>query len=223
MNKLTISRYNIKQHGKQVQALMEKYLIPTYLKRLGIKESERSNYIDVEDCLDPKSVENPKFEDVSYVAVEEKGRIVACGMNYFITKSDFQLNFIDYVKQGAENMDSPASLRHFAEHRYEVCHDLVNLFDEYNLEKLFYIESGIVVPEYRRKKLTMELFSKACHRFGEEHGILWEGMLRNQLVESGEVNPELRIPGIDGFISLKKILSHDDYFVNVAFRPPKKP
>uniref|UniRef100_A0A7M5VCW0 Uncharacterized protein n=1 Tax=Clytia hemisphaerica TaxID=252671 RepID=A0A7M5VCW0_9CNID len=222
MNKLTIYRYNIKQHAEQVQALIEKYLVPMYYKRLGIKENERSKYIHVEDCLDPKSADNPKFEDVSYVAIDENDRIVGCNMNYFVTKQDFQQNFINFVEQGAQNRENPESLRRFAKHRYEVCHNLVNLFDDYNLEKLFYIESGIVVPEYRGVKLSLEMTSKACQRFGEEHGILWEGMLQNRLVESGEANSEFNVPGIDGFVSLKKILSYDEYLVNVAFRPPKK-
>jgi len=37
---LKIIPYNIQEHGEQVQDLVNKYLIPTYLKRMGLHADE---------------------------------------------------------------------------------------------------------------------------------------------------------------------------------------
>ena len=71
MSKIQTSKTNIihkiQNHGKEVQRLVNKYLIPSYISRLGIKPEEREFYAKVEDVLDTQSAFNPKFETNSYV------------------------------------------------------------------------------------------------------------------------------------------------------------
>ena len=226
-DKLVIVPYNIKKHSTQVKFLIEKYLVPMYLNRMGITEKERSKYLTIEDCLDPESATNPKFENVSYVAIESSGRVVACYMNYFLSEQNLQSDLIDHPKAGMFDHHNPAKLRQFSEHRYEVCHDMVNLYKQYNQEILFYMETGIVIPEYRRLGITKLLTNKACKRFGQDYGILWEGMklVDNDkkcpgLQPSDEANLGLHLFGVDGFLPLKRVLSYDNYVVDVLFRPP---
>eukprot|EP00111_Clytia_hemisphaerica_P003778 TCONS_00010850-protein len=208
MHRIKVLRYNIQQHSNQVHNLVEKYLIPTYYKRLGISETERSTYMDFEDCLDPGYTQNQKFQDASYIAIEESGRIIACTMNYFVPKQTFQKVFIDSQKSVSEDNTLPDTVRKYFRHRYDVCHDLMKpLYEDHKLDTVLYLESGIVIPEYRRLKLTNKILSKIYARFGADYGIFCEGMIPNKHVLSGEVNPKFIVPGVDGLDVIKSLLS----------------
>ena len=76
-----------------MQGLVDKYLIPSYISRLGIKPEEREFYAKVKDVLDTQSAFNPKFETNSYVSIDQKsGKIVGCILCY-------KENFIDINKK----------------------------------------------------------------------------------------------------------------------------
>ena len=116
MSKIQKSKTNIihkiQNHGKEVQTLVDKYLIPSYISRLDIKPEEREFYAKVEDVLDTQSAFNPKFETNSYVSIDQKsGKIVGCILCYIVTRDFYKENFIDINKKIGSDESYPEHIR----------------------------------------------------------------------------------------------------------------
>ena len=48
-----IIKYNVKRHAEGMQKLLDKYIIPIYLKRMGLKTEQQLEYAKFESVLDP--------------------------------------------------------------------------------------------------------------------------------------------------------------------------
>ena len=215
-------RYKIQKHGKEVQGLVDKYLIPSYISRLGIKPEEREFYAKVEDVLDTQSAFNPKFEANSYVSIDqESGRIIGCALSYIVTRDFYKNNFVDINKKIGSDESYPEHIRKYARHRYVVCHDLIQLFDDHNVKDMIYYESTIIHPGYRGSALNLDLLSKVDSGRGR-YGILFEGMIPPGKSQHGIglVPGDYNWKPI-GCKLLKCLYSYDGYVIPVWFIPPK--
>eukprot|EP00111_Clytia_hemisphaerica_P001238 TCONS_00003517-protein len=92
---LEIVEYNIEKHSREVQKLLDEYLVPTYYKRMGITQDERLKYAEVEDILHPNLAKDSKFEKFSVVVLDESGKVVGLGLSYLVTKQQYLEEFID--------------------------------------------------------------------------------------------------------------------------------
>ena len=213
-------KYNIQKHGKEVQRLVDNYLVPTYISRLGIKPEEREFYATVEDVLDTQSAFNSKFEKHSYVGIDEKsGKVIGCALSYIVTKDFIKEYFIDTNKKIGSDDRYPESIRKYARHRYVVSHDLIRLFDDHNIKDMIYYESTIIHPDYRGAALNTEIFKKVKDG-RERYGILCEGMVpRSQQHALGLVPGD--VWNQMGSELVKCLYSYDGYVIPVWFIPPR--
>lgn len=114
-------------------------------------------------------------------------------------------------------------IRQYAQHRYELCHDTTQtVFEKYNRQKLLYMESTVVHPGFRCISISQSAQRRVYQDYGAQYGVLVEGQVPAHLLESGKVKTlEQTVPGVDGFVNVKSIHSHDDFIVVVTFRAPK--
>ena len=217
---IKVIKYNIQKHGTDVQKLLDKYLVPTYISRMGIKPEERELYAEIEDVLESQSAFNPKFEVGSTVAVDVKsGKIVGCCLCYLSTKQFFKNNFIDINKNVGSDNKYPECIRKYTRHRHVVCHDLIRLYDDYKIDELIYLESTVIHPKYRGAGLNNVLFKNVLMTLGGKYGILCEGM-----IPTVSQHPSGIVPGdvseSDGSVLVKSLYSYDGYAIPVWFIPP---
>uniref|UniRef100_A0A7M5WZM2 Uncharacterized protein n=1 Tax=Clytia hemisphaerica TaxID=252671 RepID=A0A7M5WZM2_9CNID len=222
MASLRISNYCTKKHSAQVQTLLDRYLTPMYCQRLKIPLKDKLKYTDIEDCLESDSASNPKFEGQSHVAIEKSsGKLVACQLNYYVSKETFKNVFIDSNQSIAGDLSNNENIRKYCQHRYAVCHDLIDLYEKYNLEKILYMETTVILPEYRRLRVP-DLLQDPVYGNYPNDGILAEGMLTvgSYLAGGLEQNKLIQSVRRGEMIYCKRVLSHDGFVVPVVFRPP---
>ena len=225
---LNIVPYNVQKHGEQVQDLMNKYLIPTYLKRMGLRVGEVTDkYYLAEDVLHPQAAMNTKFEEgFSFVAVDKSYRVLGCHLCYHVTKKQFKSDFVDSNYEIMNDDSYKESVRKYCQHRYAVCRDWPDLYDTYGMEKILYMESVILHPDIRGGHTHHKLELSSVVACDERHGILVEGMW--PVKKFLEVHPESSVGQVlgdveehTGFVLIERNLSYDGYVTPVYFRPPK--
>ena len=84
---IKIGRYSIQKHGSDVHNMLMRYIVPTYVKRLGLgNESDEkvAEYSKYESVLDPIGAYDTKFEDTSLVVLNEKEQVQGAMLSYFV-------------------------------------------------------------------------------------------------------------------------------------------
>ena len=115
-----IIRYNVKQRGEQVQNLLDRYMIPTYLKRMGLKPEQKLEYLHCEPALDPNDTYDRKLEDYSLVVIENdsNNNVIGCQTNYFLSRtmiSEKLKGFQEIIDRKEDDM-----LHEYCKHRVKV-------------------------------------------------------------------------------------------------------
>eukprot|EP00111_Clytia_hemisphaerica_P001237 TCONS_00003516-protein len=217
------SKYIIEKHSEQVIELLAKHLLPTYMKRLGItREQQKKDLIEVEAILDPGHLKREIFEKASYVALDKSDKVVACSLNYFISKEEWLKYFVEPNKSITQNTNYSKHIRKYCQQQYDLYHDVIDLtYDKYNLQTILYLEDGVTLPEYRGLRIAQWLQRTVLGDFGEQYGILGEGMVPMDRINAGKVNPAFNAWRENGFLTVKEIVTHDKVMVPVWFRPPK--
>ena len=217
------TKYIIEKHSEQVIDLVAKHLLPTYMKRLGItRENQKRKLTDVEAILDPSHLRKNIFEGASYVALDESDKLVACSLNYFTSREEWLKYFVGPNKAIAQNTNYGENIRKYCQQQYELYYDVIDLtYDKYNLQTILYLEDGVTLPEYRGLRIAQWLQKTVIRDFGEQYGILGEGMVPLYRIDAGKVNPAFDAWRKNGFITVKKIVTHDKVMVPVWFRPPQ--
>eukprot|EP00111_Clytia_hemisphaerica_P001193 TCONS_00003411-protein len=95
------------------------------------------------------------------------------------------------------------------------------LYEKYNLEKILYMETTVILPEYRRLRVP-DLLQDPVYGNYPNDGILAEGMLTvgSYLAGGLEQNKLIQSVRRGEMIYCKRVLSHDGFVVPVVFRPP---
>jgi hypothetical protein len=216
---LEIVRYCIQKHGEQVQHLLNEYLIPISLKRMGLRADEvTERHYHVEDVLEPRGAFDIRFEGFSFVAIDGSSRVVGCQLNYFVDEKDFDDVFVKHNKILMSDESFRESVRKYCQHRYAVSLEIFNIYRRFNVKRLLYLETTCVHPDNRGANL-FPLFIQASLDATLE-GVLIEGqwsiksfMRNNQSLDViGDILP-------NGLIALKRILSYDRYVIPIYFRP----
>ena len=90
-----------KKHIPDVKELFDKYLVPIYLKRMGITKEEITNeIIEMEDILDPNVTSDERYQECSVVCVNKSNnKVVACCMNYFLNESEYNEMYVESYKR----------------------------------------------------------------------------------------------------------------------------
>ena len=210
-----IIRYNIKDHAKEVQSLLEKYIVPTYLRRMGLTPEERMEYVDFKPVLDPKGAFNKKFEPNSLVAVDNDGKMIGC-------QTSFYMDTYSYLE------DLNKMIEHFA-HKQNDClqsnfKDLLIEAHEYNkvvekfpgTDRIVFLESTIVDPQWRKQMISTELHKESLNILDDGELVLLEGMMPTRVNVDKDVQKHLRI----GFKLHATLFKYDGYGGPILYRPP---
>ena len=212
-----IIRYNINKHGKQMQNLLDKYIIPTYIKRMGLTPDQQSEYAEFEPVLDPKSAFHKRLKDHSLVAVNGDGKLIGCQTNYFLHKKEV----IEEVKNlkkmiNISSSDEEGLLAEYCRHRLRITNETVQLLRSYpTVSKAFYLESTILIPSWRGQNISAELHSQSLNIVGPEAFVLLEGMMPNEKYDEG-----INIRSDIGFIKYYADFTKDGFACPIYYRPP---
>uniref|UniRef100_A0A7M5X0N6 Uncharacterized protein n=1 Tax=Clytia hemisphaerica TaxID=252671 RepID=A0A7M5X0N6_9CNID len=223
---LEIVVYNIEKHSGEVQKLLDEYLVPTYYKRMGITQDERLKYAHIEDILHPNLAKDPKFNKFSLVAVEkDSGEVVALGLSYLITKQEFQEDFVDLNKRISNDQNYSPEIRKYCQHRYAVCHPILEYYDKFGIDELIYLEDVVTTRKYRGLGVHVAIMGVAFEKFGHEYGFLSEGMVPVEkfITEKKFQNHEWSPIGTwvsDRWYLVNKQFSYDGYICPVFISGP---
>ena len=224
---LEIVEYDIENHSDEVQKLLDEYLLPTYYKRLGITQNERLKYAEIEDILHPNLAKDPKFNKFSLVAIDENsGKVVALGLSYLATKENFREDFVDLNKRISNDPNYSQEIRKYCQHRYAVCHPILEFYDRFGLDKLIYLEDTVVARKYRGLGVHIVMTNLLTEKFGNEYGFLSEGMIPVEKLLTAEkfIDLEWNVIGTwraEGWYTVNRQLSYDGYVCPVNIFPPK--
>ena len=163
----------------------------------------------------PKSHQILRYQGVSIVDVDEQGKIVACQMNYIIDEAYFNTYFVEYYRVLiATTDDMPASFMSYAKHRYQLWQGL-DFFKRFNLKKVLYLESTIVLPEYRHKGLSSVLMNLSMDlAVGKCDDVLCESQIPYELYLKMKNQGTLgTFP--KNSINLRNVMAYDKFYTNV--------
>ena len=210
-----IIKYNIKQHGKQMQNLLDKYIIPTYMKRMGLKPEQQMEYAEFEPALDPKGAYHKRLENHSLVAVDDDGKLIGCQTNFFLQKREI----LEETKKLEEMVTSRRKLEdlftEYCRHRLKIENKILQLLSGYpTIEKVFYLESTILEPSWRRQNLSAELHFQSLNVAGPEAFILIEGMMPLKKYLEGINRRDI------GYIMHSVDFTKDGFACPIFYRPP---
>eukprot|EP00111_Clytia_hemisphaerica_P016809 TCONS_00049855-protein len=205
-------------HIKEVQDLYEEFLIPTYVKRLGLTGLGHPNFHEAEfaeEIVNSDNLNDEKYLGVS-VVVYDGDKMIACSMNYLVDEELFNKEFVDYNRRLMNDYSLKPNLRKYIQHLYEVWQGH-NFFSKYELEKVLYQETIIVNPKYRHHGLsgflmnyTKDLCQSKCD------GVLSDSQIPLPLYQKiVERDPNARSPIADALI-LRSVLSYDGFVVSVT-------
>ena len=234
-----IARYSIKEHGKKVHNMLMRYIVPAYLKRLGLENESNqivAKYSKYESVLDPMGAYEPKFEDTSLVVLNDKEEVKGTMLSYFVKTTELEESiqlFKDFVATnkasdgdstrgdqiGCGILNSPSmhnnALTNYIAHRCEMetsIHSIAKLFE---VDRLLYIESTIVDPELRHRGIAETLSVETAH-LGKEELVISEGMVKKEIWDSaGYAND-----GYLGFTTLEVQISYDGLYCPILFTEP---
>lgn len=173
-----IIKYNVKQHGKEMQNLLDKYIIPTYMKRMGLKPEQQMEYAEFESVLDPKSAYHKRLEDHSLVALDNDGKLIGCQTNYFIPLKEALEDIKELKRMLASRTSLEDPFTEYCRHRLRIGNEFLQLLRNYpTVEKAFYLESTIVEPSWRGQNISADLHEESLNVAGPEAFVLLEGMM----------------------------------------------
>uniref|UniRef100_A0A7M5XI32 Uncharacterized protein n=1 Tax=Clytia hemisphaerica TaxID=252671 RepID=A0A7M5XI32_9CNID len=223
MTQFQIAPYEIQKHAAQVQELYDRYLIPTYLKRLGIGEDERTQYSDIEDVLDVNAAYNEKFEGFSFVVIDSSGQVKGVQLSYMFGKDDCENAFPELNRKVVEENKHKESIMKYCQHRYEVCKILYDLYERYGFERAIYLESTVLHPDVRGKGINQRLTDHLTSHTDEV--IFVEGQIPVDVyIKHYGLNATLigEMVAHNGFLMVTRILSYDLFVVPIEIRLSKK-
>ena len=221
---IRVTNYKIADHAKGAQKLIDRYLIPFYLERMGIKAEDRVKYSHIEDVLDPNRILDPAFEFASYVALNGKGEVVGCYLNYKVTRSRFLKEWLENDKRYASDSNLPKSVRDYCQHSYSLFDGLERaIFDQYNLDEIIYCESFVTDPKYRGHHLAD--LSKEMNE--KDHGVKYHFLVDSTLpidLYMSKKNNVLFLSPVgsvnEDYELIRRLFTYDKHVVLVEFSTP---
>ena len=204
-------------HIKQVQKLYELYLLPTYIQRLNLPYTATDHeqirkYDFIEEILNIDNVKSERYRDHSVVVLDQNDRVVACSFNYLVNEKQFEEEFVMENLRLSQDQSLAHDHRVYLKHQYDIWQGL-DFFRKYNLQTVLYQETMIIHPEYRHKGMSGFLMRYTKHIFADQcDAVLNDSQIPMEILikATHTKNP------MPGSISLREIVSYDDFVVHVA-------
>jgi len=190
------------KHIPEVKDLFNKYLLPTYYERLGItKQQITDDIIELEDNVHSNVVSSERFRECSLVCVDENNKVIACQLNHFLDEDGYNSYFIEPPQKYLKLPNKSKETREYAEYILNAYngHDL---FNRYNINRVFYLESTIVLPEYRGQGITVVFRALSVSYFTKEgDGILSETQIPKEKMEKMRKRKNFEQDLVNSFLS----------------------
>ena len=219
-----IQKYSINEHGESVQHLLDNYMIPIYLKRMGLTTDQRMDYVEMEEILDPKGAYNQKFEPHSLVVCDGDGKVIACQLSYCVN-TDEVLQAMDTFRSTMNDPNSKfnqlvegSKLLMYLRHQLDVGNDIIDLLKKFpNTKQFLYLESSIVEPSWRKRNINAALRQNFLLASVNEMVIV-EGMMKKEVWDRQADNEHYEM----GTRLYKCYITYDNYACSVYVKPPLK-
>jgi len=205
-------------HISGVKVLFNKYLIPTYYKRLGIRQGDEGDYAyNVESIINTDMLHDDMYKECSLLAIDSNYVVVGCQMSYFVDKKCFQRTFIDDYRVLMNNDGLLKGLQRYAQQTYEIWQGLDIIFDKYHLKKVFYLETSIVEPEYRHNGLSAFFINHSKDSWaGKCDAVLYDSLIPQDVYLRTRDKMMKRPHPLLNSISLRRVTTYDKFYVDVA-------
>jgi len=200
------------KHIPEVRELFNTYLVPTLYKRLGItKQQITGDIIELEDVVHPDVVSFEIYRECSLVCVDtdDNSKVVGCQLNYFLDEDRFNACLVEAPKKYLKLSNKSKKTREYAEYLLNV-YDGHDLFNRYNLKRILYLESSVILPEFRGQNIMRNLMKKSADYFTKEgDGVLAESLIplkkMKKIKEQGNFEQNYVI---NGGIFLREVISN---------------
>lgn len=221
-----ILRYNIKDHAKGMQNLLDKYIVPNYLKRMGLSPENQLAFVDYEPVLDPIAAYDKKLEPHSLVAVDNDGKMIGCQTNFYMDtnsylEDEFKLDIQSDSNQLRDIIDSisnKASDTHkWFEDVSKTAIQLNDIFETYRTEKFVVMESTVVDMNWRKHDIAFDLHKESLNVLNENELIILEGMVPGFVSLEKTIQRQINI----GFRFHSTLFKNDGYAGPIFYRPPQ--
>ena len=191
---------------------------------MGIKAEDRVKYSHIEDVLDPNRILDPAFEFASYVALNSKGEVIGCYLNYKVTRSRFLKEWLENDKMYANDSSLPKSVRDYCQHSYSLFDGLDRvIFDQYDIDEIIYCESAVTDPKYRGHHLA-DLSGEMNEKdHGTKYHFLVDSTIPIDLYMSKNNHDLFWSPVgtvYGDYVLIRKLLTYDKLVVLVQFSTP---
>ena len=215
-----ILRYNVKQHAKGMQNLLDKYIMPIHLKRMNLKPEQRLEYAEFEPILDPRGAYNKKFEDYSLAVVNESGILIGCQTNFIFTKESM-LGNIKALQNVLDRKEDGSMLRQYCQHRLRIWFDFMKIYDKYpNIERVFYLESTIIEPAWRRHGISVDLHRKSLDLVSACELVFLDGRMPTKVWGSDTCKARMEERYEMGFKLHSDEITYDGNVCPLFYKPP---
>ena len=216
-----IARYQISKHGKEVQNLLDKYMIPVYLKRMGLTAEQQKDHVEIEYILDPKGAYNPNLDGLSLVVLDENQKVRACQTNYYMNIKTSKQELAEYKQFLAScDIDKQSKLWKYLEQRNDFFDDYIksidNLLMKTSIDRFLCIESTIIDPKWRGRGLAEILHKKSAYEVAHNEMAILEGMMPKRFWER---NLKYHIDYC-GFTLFSEGIAYDDYACPAWYKLP---
>eukprot|EP00111_Clytia_hemisphaerica_P001235 TCONS_00003513-protein len=216
-----IVRYQISKHGKEVQNLLDKYMIPVYLKRMGLTAEQQKDHASIEYILDPKGAYNSNLDGLSLVVLDENETVRACQTNYYIDVEKCKRELTEFKQWLAScDIDRQSKLWGYLEQRNEFFDDYTKLMDKLtqrmDIARFLCIESTIIDPKWRGRGLASILHKKSAYEVAHNEMAILEGMMPNKYWQRRMEYHK----NYCGFTLFSKSVAYDDYACPAWYKLP---
>ena len=176
------------RHFLEVKELFYQYLFPIWLRRLNITRDEISEkLIELEPLFDKNFLRTFLSRHGKYCLVCEnhEGKVVAVSLNSYLSKKEFQEEFIVWPKTFLlENTEENAATMY--------AKSLLNLYGDGSVCRrcdgnILYFHSTITHPTYRHKGILSNLSTESTKFAYENDLIVSESMIPTSMIQPEEV------------------------------------
>ena len=180
------------RHFLEVKELFYQYLFPIWLRRLNITRDEISEkLIELEPLFDKNVLRKFLLRHGKYCLVCEnhEGKVVAVSLNSYLSKKEFQEEFIVWPKTFLlENTEENAATMY--------AKSLINLYGDGSVSRrcdgnILYFHSTITHPTYRHKRISNTLSLEATKFALENDLIVSESMIPTSMMQPEVVEDRL--------------------------------
>ena len=205
-----------KKHVKEVQLMVDKYLVPTYFKRLNISKGDLTpEIIEFEPVFGDYYVEYMQkyYSKYSMVCESNDGKVVSAMLNSYFTKKEFLYFAVTSNEEYLEQPITCQEVKENAQFQVELFKNFHLVLQRLKVNNVLYSYSAITLPAYRGKRLLQNMLKQVESLLEKGDIIVGDSMVEEGTAEqmmttkrNYEIVKEIKNNGFNCRLGVKKIV-----------------